>query len=247
MLDALRRRGPTRRARRSGVEVTRHRRVRGYAYDLYFSDLADAPEGAADRPRRRRRRSSCPAPSVDRLRGSRLEFASDGGGGLVLVNPNTPRPKSSTPACPRTILALGIEGDRWPRRRRRCSTTQVNPAIASPRRARRPRRAGRGEEGRLPQDVGRVPGLRDEPDDALARASRRRCARRSPSSTGVRRRHRPRLGRQPLLRRATRTARALELGDAALPDRRRKPRPGARPSSSKDFRRASPITAERDR
>jgi len=81
----------------------------GYAYDLYFSDLADAPEGAAI--------GSdggvtivVPKSSIDRLRGSRLEFATDGGGGLVLVNPNVPTPEEMNPGVPADILALGVEG-----------------------------------------------------------------------------------------------------------------------------------------
>jgi Fe/S biogenesis protein NfuA len=81
----------------------------GYSYDLYFSDLAYAPEGAAI--------GSdggvtivVPKSSVDRLRGSRLEFATDGGGGLVLVNPNIPTPEEMNPGVPADILALGVEG-----------------------------------------------------------------------------------------------------------------------------------------
>ena len=90
------------------VEVTGTRGP-GYSYDLYFSDRADAPEGAAI--------GSdggvtivVPKASVERLRGSRLEFASDGGGGLVLVNPNVPTPEEVNPGVPAEILALGVEG-----------------------------------------------------------------------------------------------------------------------------------------
>src|ERR1700722_7498805 len=90
------------------VEVTGTRGA-GYAYDLYFSDRADAPEGAAigndgDVT------IVVPPKSVERLRGSRLEFASEGGGGLVLVNPNTPTPEEMNPGVPADILALGITG-----------------------------------------------------------------------------------------------------------------------------------------
>ncbi|HEY5121634.1 MAG TPA: NifU family protein [Acidimicrobiales bacterium] len=82
----------------------------GYSYDLYFSDIADAPEGAAighdgDVT------IVIPGPSVERLRGSRLEFASDGGGGLVLVNPNQPSSEDLNPGVPADILALGIESE----------------------------------------------------------------------------------------------------------------------------------------
>ncbi len=90
------------------VEVTGTRGP-GYSYDLYFSDLADAPEGAAigvdgDVT------IVIPKNSIERLRGSRLEFASDGGGGLVLVNPNIPTPEEMNPGVPAAILALGLEG-----------------------------------------------------------------------------------------------------------------------------------------
>jgi hypothetical protein len=81
----------------------------GYSYDLYFSDRADAPEGAAigqdgDVT------IVVPANSIERLRGSRLEFASEGGGGLVLVNPNVPTPEEINPGVPAADLALGLEG-----------------------------------------------------------------------------------------------------------------------------------------
>ena len=118
------------------VEVTGTRGA-GYAYDLYFSDRADAPEGAAI--------GSdggvtivVPPKSVDRLRGSRLEFASEGGGGLVLVNPNAPTPEEINPGVPADILALGIDGplalagDRGPR-------VERQPGDRLPRRTRRPR------------------------------------------------------------------------------------------------------------
>ena len=90
------------------VEVTGTRGP-GYAYDLYFSDRADAPLDAAighdgDVT------IVVPAASVPRLRGSRLEFAADGGGGLVLVNPNSPTPEEVNPGVPADILALGVDG-----------------------------------------------------------------------------------------------------------------------------------------
>jgi Fe/S biogenesis protein NfuA len=110
------------------VEVTGTRGA-GYAYDLYFSDRSDAPEGAAI--------GSdggvtivVPPKSVDRLRGSRLEFAAEGGGGLVLVNPNAPTPEEVNPGVPADILALGIEG---PLALTAIAVldSSVNPAIAS--------------------------------------------------------------------------------------------------------------------
>ncbi len=90
------------------VEVT-GTRGGGYAYDLYFSDRADAPTDATI-GRDGDVTIVIPSPSVERLRGSRLEFASDGGGGLVLVNPNVPSPEEANPGVPADILALGIDG-----------------------------------------------------------------------------------------------------------------------------------------
>jgi Fe/S biogenesis protein NfuA len=110
------------------VEVTGTRGA-GYAYDLYFSELNLAPEGAAI-GHDGEVTIVVPEASVERLRGSRLEFASEGGGGLVLVNPNTPTPEEVNPGVPADILALGIEGPLG-------SVAvvvleeQVNPSIAS--------------------------------------------------------------------------------------------------------------------
>jgi Fe/S biogenesis protein NfuA len=90
------------------VEVTGTRGA-GYSYDLYFSELNLAPEDAAV-GRDGEVTIVVPAASVDRLRGSRLEFANEGGGGLVLVNPNTPTPEEINPGLPAEILALGVNG-----------------------------------------------------------------------------------------------------------------------------------------
>jgi Fe/S biogenesis protein NfuA len=90
------------------VEVTGTRGA-GYSYDLYFSELNLAPEDAAI-GRDGDVTVVIPAASVDRLRGSRLEFANEGGGGLVLVNPNSPSLEEINPGVPADILALGIEG-----------------------------------------------------------------------------------------------------------------------------------------
>ena len=90
------------------VEVTGTQGA-GYAYDLYFSDLSDAPGDAAI-GKDGDVTIVIPAGSVSRLRGSRLEFASDGGGGLVLVNPNAPTPEELNPGVPAEILALGLDG-----------------------------------------------------------------------------------------------------------------------------------------
>ncbi len=111
------------------IEVT-GTRGSGYAYDLYFSDRADAPLDAAighdgDVT------IVVPSSSVSRLRGSRLEFAEDAvGGGLVLVNPNSPSPEEVNPGIPAEILAKGVDG---PLGQYAASVLdeQVNPAIAS--------------------------------------------------------------------------------------------------------------------
>lgn len=101
----------------------------GYSYDLYFSDLADAPEGAAV-GRDGEITIVIPRASVDRLRGSRLEFAIDGGGGLVLVNPNHPAPEELNPGVPAEILALGVESA-LAKLAIKVLDDQVNPSIAS--------------------------------------------------------------------------------------------------------------------
>jgi Fe/S biogenesis protein NfuA len=101
----------------------------GYSYDLYFSDLADAPEGAAI-GRDGDVTIVVPKASVDRLRGSRLEFATDGGGGLVLVNPNHPSSEELNPGVPAEILALGVQSE-LAQLAIKVLDDQVNPSIAS--------------------------------------------------------------------------------------------------------------------
>jgi Fe/S biogenesis protein NfuA len=110
------------------VEVTGTRGA-GYSYDLYFSDQADAPEGAAIGTDGGVT-IVVPATSVERLRGSRLEFASEGGGGLVLVNPNIPTPEEVNPGVPAEILALGIEGP-LATMAIEVLESSINPSIAS--------------------------------------------------------------------------------------------------------------------
>jgi Fe/S biogenesis protein NfuA len=110
------------------IEVTGTRGA-GYAYDLYFSDRADAPEGAAI-GNDGEVTIVVPPKSVERLRGSRLEFASEGGGGLVLVNPNAPTPEEMNPGVPADILALGIAGP-LATLAIEVLESSVNPAIAS--------------------------------------------------------------------------------------------------------------------
>ena len=127
VVDALNKETPSE-ALALWVEVTGTRGP-GYSYDLYFSELNLAPSDAAI-GRDGEVTIVVPAASVDRLRGSRLEFASEGAGGLVLVNPNSPTPEEINPGIPEDILALGVNGP--------LATValvvldeQVNPSIAS--------------------------------------------------------------------------------------------------------------------
>ncbi len=110
------------------VEVTGTRGP-GYTYDLYFSELSLASSDAAI-GRIGELAIVVPAASVERLRGSRLEFASEGGGGLVLVNPNSPTPEELNPGLPEEVLAFGVDGPVGA-----VAVTvleeQVNPAIAA--------------------------------------------------------------------------------------------------------------------
>ena len=71
-----------------------------------------------------------PEASVDRLRGARLEWSEEGGGGLVLVNPNTPTVEEANPSVPPEILAAGIDG-LLARRVVAVLEQAVNPSIAS--------------------------------------------------------------------------------------------------------------------
>jgi Fe/S biogenesis protein NfuA len=100
-----------------------------FVYDLFFQATSDAGEedqvhADGDVP------VVVPAASVDRLRGARLEWSEDGGGGLVLVNPNLPTPEEASPGVPPEILAAGITS---PLALRISSVLEqsVNPSIAS--------------------------------------------------------------------------------------------------------------------
>jgi len=100
-----------------------------FIYDLYFQAASDANEADA-------RHSDgelvviVPEASVDRLRGAKLEWSEDGGGGLVLVNPNTPTTEEANPGVPPEVLAAGIAG---PLATRVMAVLEqaVNPSIAS--------------------------------------------------------------------------------------------------------------------
>ncbi len=100
-----------------------------FVYDLYFQATSDADEGDV-RHAQEDIEVIVPAGSVERLRGARLEWSDEGGGGLVLVNPNTPTPEEASPNVPSEVLAKGIDG---PLARRVVAVLEqsVNPAIAS--------------------------------------------------------------------------------------------------------------------
>jgi Fe/S biogenesis protein NfuA len=100
-----------------------------FVYDLYFQAASDADEGD-ERTTQEELNVIVPAGSVDRLRGARLEWSEDNGGGLVLVNPNSPTPEEVSPNVPPEILAKGITS---PLALRVVAVLEqsVNPAIAS--------------------------------------------------------------------------------------------------------------------
>jgi Fe/S biogenesis protein NfuA len=100
-----------------------------FVYDLYFQATSDADEGDA-RHVQEELEIIVPATSVDRLRGARLEWSEEGGGGLVLVNPNSPTPEEAAPGVPPEVLAAGISG---PLAQRVVAVLEqaVNPSIAS--------------------------------------------------------------------------------------------------------------------
>jgi Fe/S biogenesis protein NfuA len=100
-----------------------------FVYDLYFQAVSDADEGD-ERTTQEELDVIVPAGSVDRLRGARLEWSDENGGGLVLVNPNSPTPEEVAPNVPPEILAKGITS---PLALRVVAVLEqsVNPAIAS--------------------------------------------------------------------------------------------------------------------
>ena len=100
-----------------------------FIYDLYFQAVSDADEGDV-RHTQEELEVVIPAASVDRLRGARLEWSEEGGGGLVLVNPNTPTPEEAAPGVPPEVLADGIAG-LLAQRVVAVLEQAVNPSIAS--------------------------------------------------------------------------------------------------------------------
>lgn len=100
-----------------------------FAYDLYFQALADAGEDDAV-SQDGDLAVVVPSTSVARLRGARLEWSDDNGGGLVLVNPNTPVPEEAASGVPPEVLAAGVTGP-IASRVRLVLEESVNPSIAS--------------------------------------------------------------------------------------------------------------------
>jgi Fe/S biogenesis protein NfuA len=100
-----------------------------FIYDLYFQAASDADEGDV-RHAQDGLDIIIPSDSVDRLRGARLEWSEADGGGLVLVNPNSPTVEEASPGVPPEILAKGITS---PLALRVVAVLEqaVNPSIAS--------------------------------------------------------------------------------------------------------------------
>ena len=86
-----------------------------FLYDLYFQAASDADDGDV-RHAQEDIEVIVPAGSVDRLRGARLEWSEEGGGGLVLVNPNAPppgRPPPESPPAPSPSCCSPSSASRW--------------------------------------------------------------------------------------------------------------------------------------
>ena len=100
-----------------------------YTYDLFFQALADADDSDTVLEEGDLR-IVIPARSVPRLVGARLEFSTDNGGGLVMVNPNAPSASERAPGVPEEVVAQGLEGP-LAVRAIEVLDRDVNPSIAS--------------------------------------------------------------------------------------------------------------------
>lgn len=80
-----------------------------YTYDLYFQAASDADDDDAVY-QAHGVTVVVPVASVGKLAGGRLEFSTESGGGLVMVNPNAPSPAEIAPGVPAEVLAQGLEG-----------------------------------------------------------------------------------------------------------------------------------------
>lgn len=110
------------------IEVTGIRGS-GYSYDLFFQDRAGHDEDVVTF-QDGELHIVIPSKSVDRLRGARLEFSEENGGGLVLVNPNGPTSEEMNPGVPAEILAKGVTGA-LAQEALRVLDDAINPSIAS--------------------------------------------------------------------------------------------------------------------
>jgi Fe/S biogenesis protein NfuA len=100
-----------------------------FAYDLYFQSSADAGDDDAlvvdgDLT------IVVPSSSIARLSGARLEFSEEGGGGLVMINPNNPTPEEMAPGVPAEVLAQGLDGE-LATKLADVLEREVNPSIAA--------------------------------------------------------------------------------------------------------------------
>ncbi len=181
-----------------------------FIYDLYFQAVSDADEGDA-RHAQDELEIVIPAASVDRLRGARLEWSEADGGGLVLVNPNSPTPEEASPGVPPEVLAKGISG-LLAQRVVAVLEQAVNPSIAS--------HGGRADLVALNEEDGtaylRLSGGCQGcamSQMTLAPGHRDHAARRGTRAHPRVRRDRPRQRREPLLR-------IRKCGALAAPGRR---------------------------
>jgi len=110
------------------VEVTGVRGA-GYSYDLFFQDK-DGIEEPVELVVDDELTIVVPTKSASRLRGSRLEFSDENGGGLVLVNPNSPTSEEMNPGVPAEILAKGLGGS-LAQKALAVLEASINPSIAS--------------------------------------------------------------------------------------------------------------------
>ena len=244
-------RSPTRRASPSGSRSGACRRARSSTTSI--SRRSPTPTRATSAHRQDELEIVIPAGSVDRLRGARLEWSEDDGGGLVLVNPNSPTPEEVAPDVPPELLAQGITG---PLALRVVAVLEQvgQPLHRQPRRARRPGRAERRGRHGVPPSLGRLPGLRHVADDA-APGDRDDAARRGPRADRIldvtdhgggenpfytlSRHHSLTLVTAVIGLTGAPSGRPVALRRAALPDRRRVPRAGPRRHRRGAARRAA--------
>ncbi|MGH9045494.1 MAG: NifU family protein [Acidimicrobiales bacterium] len=100
-----------------------------FVYDLYFQALRDAGEDDVITASEELA-IVIPATSAERLAGARLEYSDEGGGGLVLANPNVPTAQETAPGVPPEALEAGIETPEA-LRVRSVLDSLINPSIAA--------------------------------------------------------------------------------------------------------------------